>query len=70
MNALHVLTREGGGWPLSVFLTPDLTPFHAGTYYPPDDRYAPHRPSFKKLLAAIHDAWVNRREHVARSAAT
>jgi uncharacterized protein YyaL (SSP411 family) len=64
MNALQVLTREGGGWPLSVFLTPDLTPFYAGTYYPPDDRYAPHRPSFKKLLAAIADAWQNRRDHV------
>jgi uncharacterized protein YyaL (SSP411 family) len=64
MNALQVLTREGGGWPLSVFLTPDLTPFYAGTYYPPDDRYAPHRPSFKKLLLAIHDAWVNRRDHI------
>src|SRR3954468_8514700 len=64
MNALQVLTREGGGWPLSVFLTPELTPFYAGTYYPPDDRYAPHRPSFKKLLLAIHDAWVNRRDHV------
>jgi uncharacterized protein YyaL (SSP411 family) len=65
MNALQVLTREGGGWPLSVFLTPELTPFYAGTYYPPDDRYAPQRPSFKRLLAAIHDAWVNRRDHIA-----
>jgi uncharacterized protein YyaL (SSP411 family) len=64
MNALQLMTREGGGWPLSVFLTPDLTPFYAGTYYPPDDRYAPHRPSFKKLLAAIHDAWTNRRDHI------
>ncbi len=66
MNALQVLTREGGGWPLSVFLTPDLTPFFAGTYYPPDDRYAGHgRPSFKRLLAGIADAWENRRDHVA-----
>ena len=64
MNALQVLTREGGGWPLSVFLTPALTPFYAGTYYPPDDRYASQRPSFKKLLAAITDAWTNRRDHV------
>ena len=64
MNALQVLTREGGGWPLSVFLTPDLTPFYAGTYYPPDERYAPHRPSFRRLLLAIHDAWVNRRDHI------
>src|SRR3954471_22202879 len=65
MNALQVLTREGGGWPLSVFLTPDLTPFYAGTYYPPDERYAAHgRPSFRRLLASIADAWKNRRDHV------
>jgi uncharacterized protein len=64
MNALQVLTREGGGWPLSVFLTPELTPFYAGTYYPPDERYAPHRPSFKRLLMAIHEAWTTRRDHV------
>jgi uncharacterized protein YyaL (SSP411 family) len=59
MTALQMMTREGGGWPLSVFLTPDLTPFFAGTYYPPDDRYG--RPSFRKLLLAMHDAWVTRR---------
>ena len=65
MNALHVLTQEGGGWPLSVFLTPELTPFFAGTYYPPDDRYAAHgRPSFKRLLAEIHNAWVQRRPRI------
>jgi uncharacterized protein len=64
MNSLQVLTREGGGWPLSVFLTPELTPFYAGTYYPPDERYAPHRPSFRRLLHALHDAWINRREHI------
>ena len=65
MNALHVLTREGGGWPLSVFLTPDLTPFFAGTYYPPDDRYAAlGRPSFRRLLAEIHNAWVQRRDRI------
>ena len=66
MNALHVLTREGGGWPLSVFLAPDLTPFFAGTYYPPDDRYAAHgRPSFTQLLAGIHNAWLTQRDKVA-----
>jgi uncharacterized protein YyaL (SSP411 family) len=66
MNALHVLTQEGGGWPLSVFLAPDLTPFFAGTYYPPDDRYAAHgRPSFKRLLAEIHNAWTTRRDRIA-----
>src|SRR5438034_6155337 len=65
MNALQVLTREGGGWPLSVFLTPDLTPFYAGTYYPPDDRYAAHgRPSFRRLLASIIEAWQTQRDHI------
>ena len=65
MNALHMLTREGGGWPLSVFLAPDLKPFFAGTYYPPDDRYAAHgRPSFKQLLAGIHNAWLTQRDRV------
>ncbi|MBX9625163.1 MAG: thioredoxin domain-containing protein [Gemmataceae bacterium] len=62
MTALQALTREGGGWPLSVFLTPDLTPFYAGTYYPPRDSYG--RPSFKRLLAGIIDAWQNNRERV------
>ena len=65
MNALQVMTREGGGWPLSVFLAPDLTPFFAGTYYPPDDRYAAHgRQSFRKLLAGIRDAWRTQREKI------
>ncbi|MCS7270113.1 MAG: thioredoxin domain-containing protein [Gemmataceae bacterium] len=64
MNALHLLTREGGGWPLSVFLTPTLTPFYAGTYFPPDDRYAPHRPSFPRVLLAIAEAWKTRRGEI------
>jgi uncharacterized protein YyaL (SSP411 family) len=65
MTALQALTREGGGWPLSVFLAPDLTPFFAGTYYPPDDRYAAHgRPSFRQLLGSILDAWKTRRDKI------
>src|SRR5213082_1173727 len=65
MTALQAMSREGGGWPLSVFLTPDLTPFYAGTYYPPDDRYAAHgRPSFRRLLAGIIEAWQTQRDHV------
>ncbi len=59
MTAHQVLTREGGGWPLSVFLTPDLTPFAAGTYFPPTDNYG--RPSFKRVLAKVTEAWTNRR---------
>jgi len=63
MTAHHLLNRgEGGGWPLSVFLTPDLKPFYAGTYFPPDDRYAPQRPSFPKLLLAVANAWQTNRE--------
>ena len=66
MSALQVLTREGGGWPLSVFLAPDTTPFYAGTYFPPDDRYAAHgKPSFRRLLAGIIDAWEHRRDRIA-----
>jgi uncharacterized protein YyaL (SSP411 family) len=65
MNALQALTREGGGWPLSVFLAPDLTPFHAGTYYPPDNRYSHHgKPSFPNLLMGIVDAWKTKRERI------
>ena len=65
LTAHHLLNRgEGGGWPLSVFLAPDLTPFYAGTYFPPDDRYLPQRPSFPALLTAIADAWANRRDRL------
>jgi uncharacterized protein YyaL (SSP411 family) len=66
MNAHHWLAREGGGWPLSVFLTPDLVPFYSGTYYPPDDRYAAHgRPSFKNLLRGIINAWQTQQDRIA-----
>ena len=65
MTAHHILNRgEGGGWPLSVFLTPTLTPFYAGTYFPPDERYAPQRPSFPRLLQSILSAWRNKREEL------
>jgi len=55
-----------GGWPLTVFLTPDGRPFYGGTYFPPDDRWG--RPSFKKILLAIADAYRERREEVLKSA--
>jgi len=60
------LMGQGGGWPLTVFLTPDLRPFYGGTYFPPQDRYG--RPGFPRLLAALHDAWVNKQEEVRRQA--
>ncbi|NMO16967.1 thioredoxin domain-containing protein [Pyxidicoccus fallax] len=61
------LMGQGGGWPLTVFLTPDLKPFYGGTYFPPQDRYG--RPGFPRLLASLRDAWVNKREDVQRQAA-
>lgn len=63
-----VRTTGHGGWPMSVFLTPELKPFHGGTYYPPDDRYGGQVPSFRRLLQAITDAWQNRHGDVLQAA--
>src|SRR5262245_11428092 len=65
MSAVQALNQGQGGWPMSVFLTPDLEPFFAGTYFPPDNRYG--RPSFKQVLTKIAEAWEQRREEVRRS---
>ncbi len=48
-------TTGGGGWPMSVWLTPELKPFLGGTYFPPDDRWG--RPGFKKVLLQIAEVW-------------
>ncbi len=61
MTAVQMMTGQGG-WPMSMFLTPDLKPFYGGTYFPPEDRYG--RPGFKSLLLALVDAWQNRREEI------
>jgi uncharacterized protein YyaL (SSP411 family) len=58
MTAVQMMTGSGG-WPLSLFLTPEGHPFYGGTYFPPDGRYG--RPGFVTLLNAIRDAWRNRR---------
>src|SRR5205809_3490058 len=65
MTAVQVLTRHGG-WPMSVFLTPDLKPFYGGTYFPPTDQHG--RPGFVTILKAIEDAYRNRRGEVDKSA--
>jgi uncharacterized protein YyaL (SSP411 family) len=52
-------TTGAGGWPMSVFLTPELEPFFGGTYFPPDDRYG--RPGFRSLLERIDELWRTRR---------
>src|SRR3954447_24679741 len=58
-------TTGHGGWPMSVWLTPDLQPFVGGTYFPPEDRYG--HPGFKRVLQRIADAWQQDREKVAGS---
>ena len=65
MTATQLLTQRGG-WPNSVFLTPDLKPFYAGTYFPPTDM--PGRPGFPTILDAVHEAWVTRQDEVIESA--
>ena len=55
MQATITLNHGQGGWPMTVFLTPDQEPFFAGTYFPPDDRWG--RPGFPSLLKKIAEAW-------------
>ncbi|WP_373047392.1 thioredoxin domain-containing protein [Vulgatibacter sp.] len=62
------LMGRGGGWPLTVFLTPEGRPFFGGTYFPPEDRYG--LPGFSRLLGALAEAWRTRRAEVEQSAAS
>ncbi len=61
MSALHLM-GEQGGWPLTMFLTPEGEPFWGGTYFPPDSRYG--RPAFKQVLQGLSSAWKNKRDEV------
>lgn len=54
-----LMMGQGGGWPLTVFLTPQGEPFFGGTYFPPDDRYG--RPGFVRVLLSLSEAWTHRR---------
>ena len=65
MTAVQLLTGRGG-WPMSVFLTPKLEPFFAGTYWPPEPRMG--MPGFRQVLAAVVEAWNQRRDAVVRQA--
>ncbi len=65
MNAVQVMTRHGG-WPMTVFLTPDLKPFYGGTYYPPEDRYG--RPGFPKVMSAVAEAFSEKNAQVLEQA--
>jgi uncharacterized protein YyaL (SSP411 family) len=64
MEAVQSMTGHGG-WPMTVFLTPDGTPFYGGTYFPPVDRH--NLPGFPRLLEALADAWTTRRQEVLTS---
>ncbi len=66
MSAVQMMTGRGG-WPMSVFLTPDLEPFYGGTYFPPSRRMG--MPGFDDLLLGVSDAWQNRREQAVAQAA-
>jgi hypothetical protein len=63
MHAVQVITGSGG-WPMTVFLTPDLVPYHAGTYFPPEDRHG--MPGFPKILVVVSDYYRSHREEVAK----
>ncbi|MBI2169705.1 MAG: thioredoxin domain-containing protein [Actinobacteria bacterium] len=62
MQAVQAMTGSGG-WPLTVFLTPDGHPFFGGTYFPKEPRHG--LPGFVELLRSVHEAWVERRPEVA-----
>jgi len=64
MSAIVAITGQGG-WPLSVFLTPDGRPFYGGTYFPPQRRY--QMPSFREVLLAVHRAWTTDRDKLVQS---
>src|SRR5256886_5164665 len=66
MRAVQGMTGSGG-WPMTVFLLPDGTPFFAGTYFPPTDRHG--MPAFQRVLAAVADAFARRPADVAETAA-
>ena len=65
MAAVQAMTGHGG-WPMSVFLTPEQAPFYGGTYWPPQARQG--MPSFQQVLEAVADAWENKRDDVEENA--
>ncbi|MEE9125406.1 MAG: thioredoxin domain-containing protein, partial [candidate division NC10 bacterium] len=67
MAATLALNHGQGGWPMTVFLTPDQQPFFAGTYFPPTDKYG--RPGFGTLLRRIADKWETNTEELQNQAA-
>jgi uncharacterized protein YyaL (SSP411 family) len=66
MDAVVAFNRGSGGWPMTVFLTPDGEPFFGGTYYPPEPRHG--LPAFRQVLQAMADVYRDRRDAVAEQA--
>ncbi len=66
MEAVQAMTGRGG-WPMTVWMTPDGQPFYAGTYFPNRDHHG--MASFSKVMTAVSDAWVNRRDEVLEQSA-
>ena len=67
MQAVQAITGHGG-WPMTMFLTPDGVPFYGGTYYPPEDRHG--TPSFRRVMVSVSEAWRTRRDEVMKGAET
>ena len=65
MQAVQAMTGHGG-WPMTVFLTPNGEPFYGGTYFPPEDRHG--MPSFQKVMVSVADAYANQKDRVASTA--
>jgi uncharacterized protein YyaL (SSP411 family) len=65
MSAVQMMTHHGG-WPMTVFLTPDAIPFYAGTYFPPEDRY--NMPGFPRVLMSLSEAFRDRPEDIQQTA--
>ena len=64
MTAVQAMSGQGG-WPMSIFLTPDARPFWGGTYFPPEDRWG--RPGFKTVLRSLAQAWRTKRQDLLQS---
>ncbi len=65
MNAVQMMTRHGG-WPMTVFLTPEGVPFYGGTYFPPEDRY--NMPGFPRVLLGVAETYRSRPDEVTETA--
>ena len=64
MNAVQMMTHHGG-WPMTVFLTPDGVPFYGGTYFPPQDRY--NMPGFPRVLISVAEAYRDKKDDIAET---